>query len=77
MLDTVKEAMRDRKEYCIVDRPCKVYLKPKPKSYVITRLGSGHEMVILQSNHKWVQVSFTDPQDNLTQTGWIQKKYLR
>ena len=31
---------------------------------------------MLQVSHKWVYISYTNPKDNLLETGWIFKKYL-
>jgi hypothetical protein len=77
LIDSIKTTIREQKEYRLVDRPCRVYVKPKFKSYVITQLNNSQEIIILQSEHKWVQISFTDKQDGRTETGWIQKKYIR
>lgn len=51
-------------------------LKPKTKTMVITSLPKGFEVVVLEINHKWAFVSYTNPKDNLMETGWVMKKYL-
>jgi len=35
-----------------------------------------NEVVVLQINHKWAFVSYTNPKDNLMETDWVMNKYL-
>lgn len=67
---------REIKEYRTTNRVSKVMLKPKTKTILITSLPKGFDVIILQVNHKWVLVSYTNPKDNLMETGWVMKKYL-
>lgn len=64
------------KEYRTTNRVSKVMLKPKTKTILITSLPKGFDVIILQVNHKWVLLSYTNPKDNLMETGWVMKKYL-
>jgi len=73
---TVNEQLKITNEYRITNRECEVKLKPKTKTFIVSKLPKDYELVVLQVNHKWVLVSYFDPKDNLPQTGWIMKKYL-
>lgn len=75
-IGAVNEQLKNAREYRITNRECEVKLKPKNKTLAVSKLPKDFELVVLQVNHKWVLVSFFDPQDNLPQTGWIMKKYL-
>lgn len=68
--------LTDIKEYRIVKRPCKVLLKPKNKSYVLNQLSVGYHVIVLQDWHQWLFISYSNPTDGLTETGWVLKKYL-
>lgn len=67
---------KEYKEFRITNRVTKVMLKPKSKTIIVTLLPRDFNVIVLQINHKWAFVSFSDPKDNLMQTGWIMKKYL-
>jgi hypothetical protein len=75
-LFAVNEQLKIANEYRTTNRECDVKLKPKKKSFTVSRLPIKFELVVLQVNNKWLLVSFFDPKDNLPQTGWIMKKYL-
>ena len=64
------------KEFRKTNRVTKVMLKPKSKTIVINSLPKGFDVIVLQINHKWAFVSYTNSKDNLLETGWIMKKYL-
>lgn len=68
--------LREGKQFRITNRECKVMLKPQIKSLVVEKLPIDLEVVILQVHRKWIYASYSSPQDNLPQTGWIMKKYL-
>lgn len=61
----------------IVNHNCKIYFKPNTKSNVVLKIENGYNLVVVDVRKEWVFVSFSDPKDNLPQTGWIQKKYLK
>lgn len=67
---------KEYKEFRITNRVIKVMLKPKTKTIVVALLPKDFDVIVLKINHKWAFVSFSDPKDNLMQTGWIMKKYL-
>lgn len=67
--------LKEQKEYRITDRKCKVFLKPKSKSNVIANFEQGFEFVVLNVNHKWIYVSYLNPNDSLPETGWVMKKH--
>lgn len=48
------------------------------KGMVTGRLEKDDEVIVLvlQTSHKWVYVSFTDPEDNFSQTSWMLKKTI-
>ncbi|WP_226065481.1 hypothetical protein [Kaistella polysaccharea] len=69
--------LKEDKEFRIVDRVCKVLSKPGSKAVLIISLPVDFEVTILQFNSKWAYVSYFSPIDNLPQTGWIMKKYLK
>jgi hypothetical protein len=50
--------------------------KPKLKSFLVTTLPNGFDVVVLQSNHKWILISYSNPNDNMPETGWALKKYF-
>ncbi|SOU87113.1 hypothetical protein [Tenacibaculum dicentrarchi] len=70
-----EKKLKEQKEYRITNRKCKVFLKPKSKSKVVVNIEKGFEFVVLNINHKWVYISYLNPNDNLPETGWIMKKY--
>jgi hypothetical protein len=67
---------KEIKEYRTTNRVSKVMLKPKTKTILITSLPKGFDVIVLQINHKWAFISYTNTKDNLMETGWIMKKYL-
>lgn len=71
-----EKKLKEDKEFRITSRICRVMSKPRLKSLVIEKLPIDFEVTVLQVNHKWVYVNYFSPVDNLTQTGWIMKKYL-
>lgn len=75
-INLVNQQFKQANEYRITNRICEVKLKPKSKTLTLGKLPKGLEVIVIQINHKWVYVSFSDPIDNLPQTGWIMKKYL-
>ena len=70
-----EQKLKGQKEYRVTSRKCKIFSKPKLKSIVITNIEKGFEFVVLNVNHKWIYVSYLNPNDNLPETGWIMKKY--
>lgn len=72
----VADQLKQAEEYRITNKICEVKLKPKSKTITMVMLPKGFDVVKIQVNHKWVLVSYFDPNDNLPQTGWILKKYL-
>jgi hypothetical protein len=75
-IEAVSEELKNAKEYRVTTRQCDVKLKPKTKTLTVSKLPKDFELVVLKVHHKWVLVSYFDPNDNLPQTGWIMKKYL-
>jgi len=75
LLKAVSEQLNKEKELRITAHTCRVYLKPNTKSFILL-LPKGLDITILQVNHKWAYISFIDPRDSYTQTGWVLKKYL-
>jgi hypothetical protein len=67
----------EQKEHRIVDRRCMVKLKPKSKSLTLIVLKKNIDVMVLQYKHEWVYISFIDHADNITESGWVLKKYLR
>ncbi len=67
---------KELKEFRNTNRVSKVMLKPKTKTILVASLPKGFDVIVLQINHKWAFVSYTNPKDNLMETGWIMKKYL-
>lgn len=76
IIQTITEKLKEQKEFRITNRSCKVLLKPNNRTLVIEQLPIYFEVVCLQTNHKWVYVSYLSLTDNLPKTGWILKKYL-
>lgn len=72
----IAEQLKQRNETRKTNRNCDVKLKPKSKTFIISKIPKGFELVVLQVHHKWVLVNFFDPKDNLPQTGWVLKKYI-
>lgn len=73
---TIEQKLKEQKEFRTTNRILKVMLKPKSKTLVVCKLPKGFDVIILQINHKWAYVSYTNPEDNLMETGWVMKKYL-
>ena len=72
----IEAKLKEEKEYRTTNRICNVRLKPKMKTAILTNLPIGFDVIVLQTNHKWMYVSYINSLDNLPQTGWILKKYL-
>jgi hypothetical protein len=72
----ISKQLKEVKEFRITNRECLVKLKPKKRTSVLTKLPLGFEVILIRVHHKWVYVSYFNPEDNLPQTGWIMKKYL-
>lgn len=72
----ISKQLKEVKEFRITNRECLVKLKPKKRTSILTKLPLGFEVILIQVHHKWVYVSYFNPEDNLPQTGWIMKKYL-
>lgn len=68
---------KQQKAYHLTALKCRVLLKPNARSLAIGNLPDDYQVAILQIQHKWAYVSYTDPSDNLLHAGWILKKYLR
>ena len=76
MIQEIAAQLKEEKEYRTTNRACKVMLKPKSKTMLLTSLPVNFEVIVLQVRHKWIYVSYINPNDNLPETGWILKKYL-
>jgi len=76
LLQSIREKLKEEQEYRLTNRACKVYLKPKFKSLKLITLPVKFEVIVLQINHKWAYISYIDPTDNVSQTGWVPKKFL-
>lgn len=76
IIQTITEKLKEQKEFRTTNRSCKVLLNPTNRTLVIEQLPIDFEVVCLQTNHKWVYVSYLSLTDNLPKTGWILKKYL-
>jgi len=76
IIQTITEKLKYQKEFRTTNRICKVLLKPTNRTLVIEHLPKDFEVVSLQTNHKWIYVSYVSLKDNLPKTGWILKKYL-
>lgn len=72
----LESKLKEVKEYRTTNRVCKVMLKPKLKSFVIATLPNNFDVIVLQSNHKWILISYNNPKDNMPETGWTMKKNL-
>lgn len=68
--------LTENKEYSSIGQSCAVSVKPKNNSYIITKLPKDYNVIVLNTNHQWLFISYNNPKDGLTQTGWILKKYL-
>lgn len=63
-------------EYSSLKQSCAVSLKPKNKSYILSQLPKDYNVIVLNTNHQWLFISYSNPKNGLTETGWILKKYL-
>lgn len=72
----MSNSLKRQKEFRGVRQSCKVHLKPANNSLITTSLAKNCGIIVLQTNHKWVYISFINPKDGLAETGWIMKKYL-
>jgi len=73
----IQAALKSQQEFKITARLCKIRLKPKAESMVIAVLPEGVDVIILEKKHRWVYISFNAMDDNIAETGWILKKYLK
>ena len=54
---------------------CALRINPSQHSKVIQPLHEGAQVTVINTNHKWANVTFIDD-DNWPITGWVLKKYL-
>lgn len=73
----INKQLKEKNEHRIITRACQVKLKPNNKTITLKKLPVNYKVVVLQINHKWVLISYLDSDDNLPQTGWVMKKYLK
>lgn len=76
-IQEINKQIKKKNEYRITNRICQVKLKPNTKTITIAKLPVNFQVIVLQINHKWLLISYTDASDNLPQTGWVMKKYLK
>lgn len=76
IISEIVSKLKEQKEYRITRTKCFVMLKPKSKTLVVDTLPVDIEVVVLQTYHKWVFVSYVDIDSNFPKTGWVVKKYL-
>lgn len=76
-IQEINKQIKQKNEYRITNRICQVKLKPNSKTITIAKLPVNFQVIVLQINHKWLLISYTDASDNLPQTGWVMKKYLK
>lgn len=74
-INSLEERLKEKKEYRLINRKCNVYLKPKLKTVILAKLEKDMELIVLNVHHKWIYVSYVNPNDGLPQTGWVMKKY--
>jgi hypothetical protein len=55
---------------------CSIRLKPSSQSMHLFTLTPGVKISVINTNHKWANISFIDPAGNWPVTGWVLKKYL-
>lgn len=72
----LESKLKEVKEYRTTNRACKVMLKPKLKSFVVATLPNNFDVIVLETNHEWILISYNNPKDNMPETGWTMKKYL-
>ncbi len=60
----------------IVNRNCRVFLKPSSHSKLLAVVVSGKELAVINTSHKWALVLFLD-NDGTPINGLILKKYLK
>lgn len=75
-INLVNEQFKRVNKYRTTNRACEVKLKPKSKTLILAKLLKNVEIIVVQSHHKWILVSYFAPTDSLPKTGWIMKKYL-
>lgn len=76
MFKAIELKFKEHKEYRVTNRIAKIMFKPKTKTIIIVTLPKNYQVTILSTNHKWAFISYTNPKDNLMETGWVMKKYL-
>lgn len=76
LVQSLETKLNSRKIQKIINTNCLVKLKPKLKSYTITKLTKNADVIVIQVSKKWAYISFINSSDNLQCTGWVMKKYL-
>jgi hypothetical protein len=77
ILQQVETKIGEIKTPTITNRPCSVFISPKAKSRVITKLPAGLRVMIFQKRHAWVYVTYVNPLEGLAESGWVLKKYVQ
>lgn len=75
-LAILRDELEVKPDIRCVNRPARIMFRPSTKTLVQYKAQAGFEVVVLQVNHRWVYVSYLNPELDLPQTGWILKKYV-
>lgn len=77
IFSTIQDTITATKEKKAIIKNCTVHLKPNSKSYAVSTIRQYTSVIVLDTLNQWLNVSFIDPKDGLTQTGWVMKKHVQ
>ena len=59
----------------VIRTKCRIRMKPKSRSLIIYTLPPFTQVNIIETNHKWIKITYKENPEALPITGWILKKY--
>ena len=75
--DKASETTQTPETRYLVERPSILKARPKSKAAAVQGLSTKDMVRLIQRQHKWVLVEYSDPATNSRVYGWTLKKYLR
>lgn len=76
-LEDVRQQINKAEKLSITNKISSIRLKPNIRSKVINELPKEYEILIVKHQPTWLLINYTDPNDGLPQTGWINKKDVK
>lgn len=76
LFDKFESLIKSLTKTKVIRIKCWLKIKPTKNCQSLYLLTPGMDVSIITVYHKWANISFIDPKDNLPIIGWVLKKYL-